>query len=527
VARKSTIGAELGLGSASGGGVAAGAFTRDTTVRRTGAASYKADGAGGLTATGQWNVAFALGVACFVRVYFRVDSIAAAAAVAVIRFGGSAYPTVRINPADRKVQLRDPSNNLIGSASSAALVLGKWHMLELSLTIGTGAVDAAEARLDGSSIASATAQTWSDTLPTNVIAGFITNPTSGVMYLDDIAINDATGTDQASWPGAGRVSILFPASISNQGAWTIGAGGSVAALANVPPQGEADSASSVKQYRSASATADTPLAVVTETYASKLPAGATITLVQPYADHAEGAATGTKNLDLAVTANPAGTTSAAFTAGGDSGAAGAWPTNWRGAFGPPVYAPSPTLGTGATVRVQDKTTNTNVVLVDQLVLIVETTGGGSTTDRTGSVVVDMATLASKARLSDRHGAIVVDAALHGSKARLADRRGAVVVDAKLSGSKARNADRTGAIVVDMQLSGSQSAEHAGQPPPPPPAEPTGAGGASFRSSIVKRAPALVDRTGLIRLPPPRLEARASVERAEPDPIEALLLAGVL
>jgi predicted enzyme related to lactoylglutathione lyase len=204
VARKSTIGAELGLGSASGGGVAAGAFTRDTTVRRTGAASYKADGAGGLTATGQWNVAFALGVACFVRVYFRVDSIAAAAAVAVIRFGGSAYPTVRINPADRKVQLRDPSNNLIGSASSAALVLGKWHMLELSLTIGTGATDAAEARLDGSSIASATAQTWSDTLPTNVIAGFITNPTSGVMYLDDIAINDATGTDQASWPGAER-----------------------------------------------------------------------------------------------------------------------------------------------------------------------------------------------------------------------------------------------------------------------------------------------------------------------------------
>jgi hypothetical protein len=384
VVRLLTAGAELGLGMASGDGVVTGTVTRDTTVRRTGSASYKCDSGGGNSpASNQWNVAFTLGQAVFARIYFRVDVLPSVAAT-IMRFSGSAYPTVKIKT-NGKFGLFDPSGNQIGSDSAATITAGDgtWFRVEMQLTIGAStADDSAELLVDGTSVASSTGQTWSVTAPTVLNAGWIVSAgVNRILYMDDVAVNDASGASQTGYPGAGSVIALRPASVSAQGGWTIGSGGSIpTALSNAPPQGVADVSTVTSQARSASATADDALSVVTETYASKLPSGSpTVTLVQPYADHGEGAAAGTKNLDLAVTANPSGSTSAAFTAGGDAGAAGTWPTNWRGTYGPAVSSPSVTTSSGGTLTIRDKTTNTNVVLVDQMALMVEYTGGISTT----------------------------------------------------------------------------------------------------------------------------------------------------
>ncbi|MDE2102088.1 MAG: hypothetical protein KGL39_32885 [Patescibacteria group bacterium] len=106
----------------------------------------------------------------------------------------------------------------LGSAS-AALTTGTWHYIDIaaSTTVTTDATGAnvfLEASIDGSSFVSSTA--------TNVSAGPIEalrwgieagswQPGNGQLWWDDIAINDASGSNQKTYPiGVGNIIRLSP-----------------------------------------------------------------------------------------------------------------------------------------------------------------------------------------------------------------------------------------------------------------------------------------------------------------------------
>src|SRR5213079_3376565 len=75
----------------------------------------------------------------------------------------------------------------------------------------------------------------------NASFGWITNPgASKVLNIDDVAINDISGTTQTSWPGEGNIVLLKPTSDNQIGSWTGGAGGTTNlwdAVNNTPPVG--------------------------------------------------------------------------------------------------------------------------------------------------------------------------------------------------------------------------------------------------------------------------------------------------
>jgi len=101
------------------------------------------------------------------------------------------------------LQLRNNLAVQIGS-DSAALSNDTWYRLELSFNPATGAV---EARIDGTSFASGSTATgsWS-----RIIVGVITGTPTGDMYVDDVAVNDDSGSFQNTWPGSGKIIVLKP-----------------------------------------------------------------------------------------------------------------------------------------------------------------------------------------------------------------------------------------------------------------------------------------------------------------------------
>ncbi len=131
----------------------------------------------------------------------------------------------------------------IGSDSVATIATGTWYRVELAFKLGTGALDAAELRLDGVSVASESGTNRSDTLPTTLNAGWLSAPgASKICYVDDVALNNDQGSVQNSWPGSEKIVLLTPTSDFSRAVWTGGAGGTTNlydAVNNTPPIGTA------------------------------------------------------------------------------------------------------------------------------------------------------------------------------------------------------------------------------------------------------------------------------------------------
>lgn len=109
------------------------------------------------------------------------------------------------------VQLND-EDGTIGSPSSP-LSTGTWYRIEVKFdnTAAAGS-HVVELRIDGVSIASATNRNISTGITNFQYGGNIGTEaqTTGTWYIDDLAINDNTGTSQTSWPGSGKIIHLRP-----------------------------------------------------------------------------------------------------------------------------------------------------------------------------------------------------------------------------------------------------------------------------------------------------------------------------
>lgn len=97
--------------------------------------------------------------------------------------------------------------------SASALALNTWYRIEVEFNgTGVGANDTLKLYVDGSQVAGSTTRNFSSGISVHVVGGNLNTEanTSGDWYIDDLAINDSTGTQQTGLPGAGSVCYLRP-----------------------------------------------------------------------------------------------------------------------------------------------------------------------------------------------------------------------------------------------------------------------------------------------------------------------------
>jgi hypothetical protein len=116
------------------------------------------------------------------------------------------------------VQLLDDGGAQVGS-DGPTLLINTWYRIELKSDGTTSAGNiTAEALVDGVSFASGTYAS-TDTSD-NFRVGFLSGSPTGTMYVDDIAVNDTSGSFQNSWPGEGKIIVLKPNAAGDTSAWT-------------------------------------------------------------------------------------------------------------------------------------------------------------------------------------------------------------------------------------------------------------------------------------------------------------------
>ncbi len=380
MARLYTAGAEIEAGGAAGTfeGTQTGSPTRDTGTKRSGAASFKCDSGASVAVYKDFtaNSTQSASHTYSVRAYLNFTNLPGAT-VAVLRF--SQHYSARVTSAG-KVQFWDDTTGLqVGSDSAATLSTGTWYRFEIQIVCGATTFTSAELRLDGTTVASdgATAHVWAS--GQFRVGWLVTGAgTNKVLYIDDVAINDDTGSSQTSWCGDGKVVLLVPISDNARDAkWTGGAGGTTNlwdAVNNTPPAGlvsaSATNTSQIEHAGTAAGTTDKYDANLTTYTTAGIASGDTINLVQWLESCGEDIATGTKLLDFEVLSNPTIASPGNVTAGLDVGAVGTYPTNWDATNkpasshkGPITYSPSVTLGTSPVMRVRRPETAARVASV--------------------------------------------------------------------------------------------------------------------------------------------------------------------
>lgn len=118
-------------------------------------------------------------------------------------------------------------DGVIGSPSSA-LTNDTWYRIEILFDLSGGAGShVVTARVDGVNFSSGTTRSISTGIVGVVLGGNLNNEsnTSGDWFFDDIAVNNASGSFQNSWPGAGEVVHLKPNAAGDNNGWAKNGGG--------------------------------------------------------------------------------------------------------------------------------------------------------------------------------------------------------------------------------------------------------------------------------------------------------------
>jgi hypothetical protein len=303
---------------------------------------------------------------------------------------GGFNPGLRLN-GDSTLQLADASS-AVGAASSA-LALNTWYLVEFRALFSASAnASQLEFRINQTSIASTS--TANNSASGAAVIRFQLSPTSTgtpVVYLDDIAVNDDSGTVQNSWPGEGKVVLLLPISNNSVGNWLSGSGTSGTnngnqwqALDNTPPAGttspDAVTACISNKVSGAGGAGSGDFNMAT--YASAgIDSDCAINVVQMTIVHGEDISTNTKTGTFTILSNPttgAGGVQNIGDAGGNQfgpnggGAVGTYPTNWVVQEGIAYFSPTNATSTLnlSTVSTTDTLmgTTTNVMCAQSFTL---------------------------------------------------------------------------------------------------------------------------------------------------------------
>jgi len=210
--------------------------TISTTVKRApGTASARVNPASGANCLIEHQFTSGVVMRTFHRFYIRVDTLPAGASN-IYHIGQSGYFPANIQlRTDGTLILRDSNAAVdLGSPTAFALTLGRWYRIEADYTDVAGTltpgVSAFKLYVDGVLV--------SDQMCSN-INGFsrvrmgTTNTGGGLdMYIDDIAVNDDTGSYQNGLPGPGCVVHMLPDAAGDNNLWGTAIGGTAGAANN-------------------------------------------------------------------------------------------------------------------------------------------------------------------------------------------------------------------------------------------------------------------------------------------------------
>jgi hypothetical protein len=267
------------LGSPDGISGGATATATEATVVRSGGFSFKCAGTSGNTSFRWWPFTGALATGYYARACLRFAAFpnATKKVLAFTTAADGALVSARLTSGGNLQLWDDVGAAQIGSDSTLALALDTWYRIELYLKIGAGAVDAAELRLldpddlewnAGTTVASGASLTISDTAPGKLSSGWVDAPgVTADVFLDDVALNDSTGSAQNAWPGPGRIIYLAGSFGTYQQGWVSCMNDANKAAVDIrPPAGHADSTSDTARHQIRSGSSSTTPATKMDTH---------------------------------------------------------------------------------------------------------------------------------------------------------------------------------------------------------------------------------------------------------------------
>lgn len=258
----------------------------------------------------------------------------------------------------------------IGSGTAGDMSNG-WHRVELHCMVNSagGATGAADLWVDGVLIATTTTANFGTTLISNARFGWCASTSlpgnNVIINIDDIAINDDSGTAQTGQVGDGYVLDLVPTADSAIGNWLEGTTATTSlwdAVNNQPPVGVAPTPANgtLEQIQDANSSTTDPGAAYDATLQTYTAAGVrtndTLNLALMVAVVGVSTAA-SQNATLTGVSNPAIAQSANQAT--PAVIAGTFPTNWGFIASDQIaYAPTPTLGTAPVGRIHKASAST-------------------------------------------------------------------------------------------------------------------------------------------------------------------------
>lgn len=299
------------------------------------------------------------------------------------------WPTVGISlrlNTDRTLSLI--YNNTARTPTSAALTADTWYRIEVRGISGSSGQ--AELVVDGTSVVSVSGASGETVAWAQLGLGSSVATRGCDIYIDDLVLNDSTGSGQNTWPGDSSLKLITATADSAIGTgWTTSGAATTNLYTNIdtiPPLGIADTtANEGKQIRNATSNANTAYDATLQSYsAAGIASADTINVVQAIALTGAPVSTSTKSGTLGCVSNPAGSMgSLSLNAALNPGffwsgvAAGTFPAGWKSSTGPSVAGDiaSGNRGTGPVVRINQVTANTRVAMVTLLGMYVDYTPG--------------------------------------------------------------------------------------------------------------------------------------------------------
>jgi hypothetical protein len=374
MAQRGAWGGELGHVHAEGlTSAGTGTFTYDTAITKTGVRSYKYDAKAALYTQYAWTGATDVTYYAAADIYIPSGTgfpLAAARILAFLTSGAVLHHAIQLGT-DGRLRLRRGDGTFVGSAS-AILSTNTWYRIELSDIITAGN-DTWTFRLDGSEVATETASLASN--PASQLRwGWVDTPggTNRTIHIDNVILNDSSGSVNNTWVGEQGVIALLPAADSSLGNWRDGAGGTTnifGSVDNIPPTGVATASSGATNQieNSTSAAANNYDATMQDYLTAGIPSGATITAIQTVVEVGSSSTTGTDTISHSVVSNPA---IAAGTATSCDIVAGTYPTSWNQGVGTMTENPTVTLGTAPVMRVTKNIATTRINSVALMAMVV-------------------------------------------------------------------------------------------------------------------------------------------------------------
>ena len=156
----------------------------------------------------------------YIRFYLRIATAADANRIPFVieSTAGDDLASIRVN-SNNTLELWDDLGGVQVGSDSSALSTDTGYRIELRINDTTAASTNLEARIDGTSFASGTVDHTGGPFQ----AVFQLGPSGGAntfdSFIDDVAINDNSGSFQNSWPGEGEIIHLRPNATGDNSAW--------------------------------------------------------------------------------------------------------------------------------------------------------------------------------------------------------------------------------------------------------------------------------------------------------------------